>query len=76
MSADLTELALKLRARLLSFEDLACFAGGRSLHQLERHVASRPRVRGQDDQCHAAAADLAQDLVGAQPMEDRVHRGP
>ena len=75
MPADLTELALEFGTRLLGLENLARLALGRSLNELERHVLPCSRVRGQDDQRHAAATKLPEDLVRAQPMEDRAH-GP
>jgi hypothetical protein len=73
VSTDLTELTLQLGTRPLSFEDFTGLAASCSLNELEGDVPTCSRIYGQDNQRHATATDLTENLVRAQAMEDGVH---
>ena len=69
------ELLLQPRAPLLGFEDLPALAVGPDRHLLQRDVRVGSRVAGEKHHGHAAAPDLAVDVVGPDPVEDaRIHR--
>ena len=70
------ELLLKLRAPALRLEDFARLPVVARRHQLQRDPAVRPGVRGEKHRRHPAAADLLENLVRSDALEDRRHHRP
>ena len=75
-AARLGQPLLQPRPLPLGLEDVAGFAVDANRHQLERHLPRMPRVVGEEDRRHPAAANLADDLVRPDALEDGRHRRP
>src|SRR6185436_7249950 len=67
------EALLQLGAPGFGVENLARLAIAAGRHQLERNAPLGSRIGGEEHGRHAAAADLGDDFIGADAVEDRVH---
>ena len=76
MAADPAELLLKFRPPALGLEDFARLPIVARGHQLQRHAAARPGVGGEKHGRHPAAADLLENLVWSDTLEDGRHHRP